>query len=281
MQSRSRVILFAAAICVIVTVKHLQQPIPLKSSSSARGAAKTVETKKVIEEDDVKDRPSCLRAMDREIPKSQYGSLPKPYINLGMPKMGSTSLQAFFKCGGFNSSHYECGNEFCADCIHRAVSHGQPPLSSCGSHYDAFVQLDNGSFFPQIEYLDEIHREHPNATFLLTFRGMAGWYRSISHWPPNADVINPPLVMSNRMKSANITGLPVGMGRNAGEFTMWFCNHVNNVRQFVKRYPSHGLIELDIEGEGNGKRLGELFGIRSSCWGHANKNPGLGGDKKL
>ncbi|KAL3774199.1 hypothetical protein HJC23_013376 [Cyclotella cryptica] len=222
------------------------------------------------------DPSECFHAKKHNITKHRYGLLPKPFINLGMPKMGSSSLQTFFTCGDYNSSHYECGKELCADCMKRAVSNSNSPLSSCGG-FDAFVQMDDGSFFPQIEYLNEIHEESPNATFLLTFRGMDGWYRSISHWPPNADTTNPPLVMSNRMKRANITGLPSGVGNNVNEFSQWFCSHVNNVRDFVKRHPSHALIEIDIEDRNVGERLGKFFGIRDACWGHANKNPGLSG----
>lgn len=140
--------------------------------------------------------------------------------------------------------------------------------------------MDNGGqYFPQIENLDEIHEESPHATFLLTFRDMTGWYRSISHWPPNAEVVNPSMVMKNRMQRSNISGLPAGMGRDESEFSMWFCNHVTNVRDFVRKHPSHVLIEIDIEGSDNDVILGDLFGIPRSCWGHANKNPGLGGTK--
>lgn len=267
--AKTPIVLFVASISAFVTVVHLHQYI-IGIRQTKMHPSSTQEPTST----------SCLRAMDHGIPQSRHGHMPKPFINLGMPKMGSTSLKAFFTCGGYNSSHYECGKEFCANCIKRAVSvnNSKSPLSSCGQ-YDAYVQLDDGSFFPQIEYLNEIHDEYPNATFLLTFRGMEGWYRSISHWPPRADVTNPPLVMSNRMKRSNITGFPTGAGNDSSEFSTWFCNHVTNVRNFIKRHSSHALIEIDIEGDGNGEMLGELFGIQTSCWGHANKNPGLGGKK--
>lgn len=223
--------------------------------------------------------PSCFRAREHNISASYYGNMPKPFINLGMPKMGSTSLQSFFKCGHYNSSHYECGKEFCADCMKRAVANGNPPLSSCGENYDAFVQLDDGSMFPQIEYLNEIHREKPNSTLLLTFRPMADWYKSITHWPPNADKINKPLLMSNRMTRANITNFPSGKGTNEAEFSNWFCGHVERVREFVALHPSHALVEVDIMNNNVGVILGEVFGIESSCWGHSNKNPVMESDQ--
>lgn len=267
MFNRSITVVFVAAASLLTIVKLLQLHHPMHNP----GAVHTIDAV-ITRHHDLSD---CLHARNDTIPRYRYGLLPKPFINLGMPKMGSSSLQTFFACGDYKSSHYECGKELCADCMKRAVANSNGPLSSCGE-FDAFVQMDDGSFFPQIEYLNEIHEESPNATFLLTFRGMDGWYRSISHWPPNADKTNPPLVMSNRMKRANITGLPQGVGNNVHEFSEWFCNHVNNVRDFVKRHPSHALIEIDIEDNNVGKRLGEFFGIRDTCWAHANKNPGLG-----
>ena len=57
-----------------------------------------------------------------------------------------------------------------------AVMTGSLPLKSCDD-FQSFLQMDRDVFFPQIELLDHIHEESPNATFLLMFRGMNGWFR--------------------------------------------------------------------------------------------------------
>jgi hypothetical protein len=57
-----------------------------------------------------------------------------------------------------------------------AVQNGTLPLQSCGN-FQAFMQMDRDTFFPQVELLDEIHEENPNATFILMFRNMSDWFR--------------------------------------------------------------------------------------------------------
>ena len=214
-------------------------------------------------------KAECFKARKNSIPTSLHGKLPKPFINVGMPKIGSTSLHSFFKCGNYSSSHWECGKGkgLCAKCIRKAVTKRTPLLSSCGG-FDAFMQMDDGSYYPQIENLNEIHSESPNATFLLTFRDMSGWYRSVSNWPPNRKR----QMMNERIQAANITGLPPGKGANEFELSEWFCNHVQNIRDFVEKHPSHALVEIDITNPSVNEQLEELFGIRKGCWTNKNKN---------
>ena len=57
-----------------------------------------------------------------------------------------------------------------------AVASGSNPLKSCGN-FQSFMQMDRDSFFPQVELLNQIHNESPNATFILMFRDMSAWYR--------------------------------------------------------------------------------------------------------
>ena len=80
----------------------------------------------------------CFRPkMDlSSIPSDGHRPLPKPYLNLGFPKAGSTSLHAFFTCGGIRSSHqFVRKMGYCGTCIQTAIRQGlQPPLQTCG-HY--------------------------------------------------------------------------------------------------------------------------------------------------
>eukprot|EP00571_Detonula_confervacea_P011035 CAMPEP_0172306294 /NCGR_PEP_ID=MMETSP1058-20130122/7394_1 /TAXON_ID=83371 /ORGANISM="Detonula confervacea, Strain CCMP 353" /LENGTH=123 /DNA_ID=CAMNT_0013018127 /DNA_START=8 /DNA_END=376 /DNA_ORIENTATION=+ len=85
---------------------------------------------------------SCLRARKDTIPQSLYGNLSLPFINLGFPKMGTSSIHAFFGCAGYKSVHYRCQrNTFCAECIVQSTQAGLPPLKKCG-YADVFSQLD-------------------------------------------------------------------------------------------------------------------------------------------
>jgi len=216
---------------------------------------------------------TCFRARNETVPSSLYHNLPKPFINLGFPKMGTSSLYSFFKCGGLTSTHFRCGKRSpkCSVCMKESVEAGLPPLSQCGKA-DMYAQIDNAVYFPQIELLEELVHGHPNATFFLTFRSMEKWYHSITHWPPRK---NGPF-MNDRMKKYNITGSPSNeTPSNIDEFSDWYCNHVTRVRNIVARNPSHTLVEVDIEDPGIGQRMGDIFGIDKSCWGHANMNAAI------
>jgi hypothetical protein len=218
--------------------------------------------------------------------------LPTPILNLGMPKCGSTTLYEFFQCAGYNSTHQIVDDTIC---MRDAVVHNAlPPLSTCTPHVQAFLQMDanfplgfkkrvrrkhrpgfmaittkrDECFYPQISLLDEIHNEAPNATFILNFRPVQDWIRSVRNW----------FSLQHRMTLCHIPGLPRGVGREALDLMRWWCSHVLHVRKFVEQYPSHALIELDLYQSDtvNARIMSQLFQIdpnASSCWGHANSSP--------
>ncbi len=192
-------------------------------------------------------------------------------INLGMPKMGSTSLHSYFECGGYTSVHLDwCGKnekyKFCGDCIEESIQAGLPPLSMC-KQVDSYAQIDGGpENLVQVNYLNEIVRGVPNATFVLTFRNMTKWYISLTNWVGKNYKIN----LRTRFERANITGLPAGVGRNVSEFSDFYCEYVKRVRKEVALYPGLELIEIDIEDPMVGWQMEEAFGINHTCWGRSN-----------
>eukprot|EP00984_Skeletonema_dohrnii_P016203 scaffold7152_cov148-Skeletonema_dohrnii-CCMP3373.AAC.4 len=180
--------------------------------------------------------------------------------------MGSTSLHSYFKCGGYKSTHLGCGGGrgFCSLCIEEAIQAGLPPFSKCMKNdTDAFMQIDSGpERLVQVDYLNEIVRDVPNSTFILTFRNITNWYISMSNWQPN---------MRKRFQISNITGLPKGVGRNVSEFSHFYCEYVKRVREEVAKYPGrHELIEIDIEDPMVGWQMEEAFGTNHTCWGQKN-----------
>eukprot|EP00581_Thalassiosira_minuscula_P000120 CAMPEP_0183748858 /NCGR_PEP_ID=MMETSP0737-20130205/67990_1 /TAXON_ID=385413 /ORGANISM="Thalassiosira miniscula, Strain CCMP1093" /LENGTH=318 /DNA_ID=CAMNT_0025984599 /DNA_START=10 /DNA_END=966 /DNA_ORIENTATION=- len=217
----------------------------------------------------------CLKARNDTVPASLFEKLPIPYINLGFPKMGTSSIWHYFNCGGMKSFHYyyDQGGRGkkrvrCDTCIQQSHKLGLPPLSKC-EKADMYAQIDNGIHFPQIEFLEEIIDAYPNGTFFLTFRNMEKWYHSISHWPPKQ---NPKL--NERWSRLRITGSPKN-GNNPEDFNYWnywYCNHVRRVRELISRNPSQTLVEVDIEDPGLAYRMNEIFGIREGCWGTRNVN---------
>ena len=223
----------------------------------------------VGDEDQSYFNQDCLRARTDAFPSSSYHNLPFPYVNLGFPKMGTSSLYSFFNCGGLESTHYRCGKRIgkCSICTQESVAAGLPPLAQCGNA-NVFAQLDNGQYFPQIELLEELVHGHPNATFFLTFRSMDKWYNSLKNWPPRKNGPH----MPRRFTKLDITGLPTGKGKNLYELSDWYCKHVERVRDLIAKNPSHTLVEVDIEDPDTAQRMEEIFGIEQSCWGHKNAN---------
>ena len=192
-----------------------------------------------------------------------------PVFNLGMPKIGSSTLFAFFKCSGIRANHGENGM-----CFKKAHMEGKPVVQTCNiDHSQAWLQLDcnypqrNACHYPQMSELEQIHEEEPNATFILNFRPFHDWFTSLSNWH-NSDGG----YLNDRLKQCDLPGLPKGKG-NETELKDWLCHHVQNVRRFVQEHPSHALIELDLYDTNTSSHvMAELFGSKVSCWGKANAN---------
>ncbi|KAL3793881.1 hypothetical protein HJC23_002128 [Cyclotella cryptica] len=84
-----------------------------------------------------------------------------PVINLGFPKMGTSSLHAFFGCAGYRSMHFRCHKSYaCAECLMTQHFQQQPRqqktnakrevhLKKCGIA-DVYSQIDRDDYFPQV-----------------------------------------------------------------------------------------------------------------------------------
>jgi hypothetical protein len=139
----------------------------------------------------------------------------------------------------------------------------------------AFLQMATNIFTPcadpQISMLDELHQEHPNATFVLNFRPINDWMASTEAW------LN--LTATWRVPGCfdRIPGLIITQGGTDDQLHMdsqrWWCSHIQHIRAFVKQHPSHKLIQLDLYDEtGSAATMASLFHAETSCWGHKNKN---------
>lgn len=225
--------------------------------------------------------PSCLRARKNGVLRSPDGfsQLNPPAINLGLPKMGSTSLQNFFGCAGYGASHWMCQRAsiqvHCAQCISNSFKEGLPPLQKCGHWPDIYAEI-NGPvegklYFPQIELLEEIVRAYPNATFFLTFRSTDRWHHSLTNFWSGLGAKSSKRTMKDEMVAANITGFSNRSG-SPRDFRDFFCNHVRRVRKIV---PRNNLVEIDIEDPATGRLMADMFDIDEKCWGRANVNSDL------
>ena len=196
-------------------------------------------------------------------------------------KMGSSSIHSYFECGGYKSVHWLCGGRYCGDCIKESILAGLPPFSSpdpkCKmNNTTSYAQIDRGpENLIQVNYLNEIMSGVPSATFILPFRNMTKWYLSMTNWWSDSKQVPFARTKDNNMRKrfevANITGLPVGVGRNVSEFSHFYCEYIKRVRKEVAKYPGrHELIEIDIEDPSVGWGMEEAFGVSRTCWGKSN-----------
>jgi hypothetical protein len=245
-----------------------------------------------------------------------------PLLNVGMPKSGSTTLRDFFRRNlRWNVSHHQVDSisnsgsdssstatpTYVGEEMARAVRHGLDPfhyLSTPDHPFQAHTQMDytgrTVNIFPQIQLLDEIHRAHPNATFVLLFRPIRDWVRSTQSWHQY------PFRWANAGHGQDLPGLILtpeqreardGRGEkivlSEGQLSEWWCHHVRHVRAFVDTYPTHALIELPLDdkdgtttnllaqlfdlggrGVGTAKKAGEDPSTTSPrIWGTSNYNP--------
>ena len=212
--------------------------------------------------------------------------VPKPVFVVGFPKSGTTSIFNFFSCAGALSQHYcccgdvtdhrPCYSSIMADCILENKRNGRPMLENCGD-YDLYAQLDGeqtylpnnrtqdligGHYLPQVFELDWIHKEYPNATFILPLRHSATWAASVNRWFNMRHRIKSEYMYMNRSDLVNVN-LPL---------VNIYNKHTENVIKFVQQYPSHKLIKFQITDPDAGRILANEVGLPESCWGHHNKN---------
>lgn len=214
-----------------------------------------------------------------------------PVFVVGMPKAGTSTIAAYFECGGVKTSHYVCARgQHCGKCVERNVRAGAPPLSNCGD-YDVYAQLDysgipggaiegvaavgpgsnTSCYFPQVEALDALSAQFPSATFVLNHRrAIEDWISSVGHWRG----------LRARLAGCEISGLPRGAAGDE-ELKAFVAHNVARVRAFVRKHPSHRLVEVYIDDEDAGSAMEKSFSISASCWRHANANPGNANGKDI
>jgi hypothetical protein len=231
---------------------------------------------------------------DMEVPNLR---VPTPIFVAGLPKTGTSSVAKYFKCGGHKAAHTWyfpnrplpphmrlAESEKCGVCIKRNVDASRPPFEGCGDAevwsdctYSSWAELMHKNsttsnsntnetiswkargvdcYFPMVDDLEAIHASYPNATILLTTRPSLSWVRSLAKWSD----------LMERYTHCNATGFPKPTATHH-DFATFFEAHSANIRQFVKKYPSHLLVEINVESPEAPITLEATFGVNASlCW---------------
>ena len=123
-------------------------------------------SKRAVKQNSYKPKSAYTSSCYRPNPKLSLKpneTLPFPVINLGFPKMGTSSLHAFFGCAGYRSMHFRCHKTYaCAECLRKqnlqfvrdtnlgkALKDKKVDLMQCGKS-DVYSQIDRDDYFPQV-----------------------------------------------------------------------------------------------------------------------------------
>ena len=107
---------------------------------------------------------------------------------------------------------------------------------------------------------------HPTATLFLPTRPADHWVRSVTNWVGGKGFGD----LSNVTLRQQLSSCGLASGAEDNDITAYYNQHTKNVRDFAERYPSHTLIEFDIESAGAAKALASATGIAETCWGKHN-----------
>jgi len=118
---------------------------------------------------------------------------------------------------------------------------------------------------PQWEFLPEIYRQFPNATWILNLRDSRRWLDSIDRWKDLRkrfiDLHYPPDFFR-------------GKGSDDEDMIKFYNLQAQRVRDFVIKHPSLTLVEVQIDDPSAGKVMEDAFGISQLCWKKRNVNAG-------
>ncbi|KAG7364165.1 hypothetical protein IV203_037367 [Nitzschia inconspicua] len=237
--------------------------------------------------------------------------LPLPIIVMGFPKAGTSSIFAFFQRQGFRSQHWYCcnaqispqkgGPDLMAGCMMKNLRRNHTNIfQGCGNdHIEVFSEIngprkkkyhpltgkvgflqDDGTvdyvgpgsriFLPQHFHIDRVHNAYPNATWILNLRDVDSWTTSVMEW---GDDLQNKFFNEYYMQGV-VPHIPPHNDTDAVNDLLRriYEEHHDMVRDFVRRHPSHTLVEVNIMDENAGNVLGDAFGLDPQAWDNINVN---------
>ena len=138
----------------------------------------------------------------------------------------------------------------------------------CGN-FNVFGQMDqhmSGCTYPQIELLDRLHKDAPHATWLMPLRNVSEWLGSVNRWNNLRDRFG----FCNFHPHLDFEGGNRGDEKNDQKMMALYCNHVQQIRQFVVDHPTLSLVEFRIEDNKTGSFLEDFFPVDPEHWGQHN-----------
>ena len=230
-------------------------------------------------------------AVDTAMQEPAAAKLQMPILNVGLPQSGSQEVLDFFGCGGMKTSHYKCEancsgeragldsckmpvmKNYCGSCVTDNIKAGSPPLTGCGD-YDVWAKLDGpwlaldapaaDCMLPQIRSLDAIHEAYPHATLVLPLFPAAKWVQMVTSGNETHGTLR------QNLRKCNLADTDYPCTADCVDddekFAAFYDAHSQAIRKWVEKYPTHELIEINLEGEDAGSQLAGATGIKATCW---------------
>jgi hypothetical protein len=184
-------------------------------------------------------------------------------------------IYGYFKCGldpKFSKiSHYNCqdggGVMSCGKRMRTNLKFGKVNIFDSIDMFDIYTEIDaqennGGITIPQWSFIQEIHDNFPSATWILNLRNPENWLNSIDQWED---------LRKRLIDFPFLPILPTGKGKDDEDMIQFYLHQAMRIRNFVKRHPSHTLVEVEIDSPDAGQIMEAAFGISSEkCWKRRN-----------
>jgi hypothetical protein len=187
-----------------------------------------------------------------------------------------------------------------SECLIRELNHNHSHiLNRCGTRrFDVFAEingprpktihphtgqvgyvLDDGTidydgpgqriFFPQHFRIHDLHRSHPNATWILNWRDPQAWVESVMKWGDGLES----QFLNEYYMQGGIPYIPTNLSDVRELLIRLYMEHMEMVREFVQQYPTHALVEVNITDANAGIVLANAFGLNiTDTWRNVNQN---------
>jgi hypothetical protein len=213
--------------------------------------------------------------------KPEELKLATPIIVMGLMKAGTTSIFGYFKCGldpkHSKLSHYNCndpakkrGTMSCGKRMRRNVTKMKNTTAfHTMDMFHLYSELDGqeyngGISVPQWHFIQAVHDNFPNATWILNLRDPHDWLKSINRWQDLRQRF-----IDNPFKP----DLPIGVGGDDNDMIKFYNAQAQKIRDFAAEHPSHNLVEVQIDSPEAGEVMEDAFGISAdACWKKRNGN---------
>jgi hypothetical protein len=127
----------------------------------------------------------------------------------------------------------------------------------------------NVCIYPQIRHLERIYTDAPHATWIMPMRNVSDWIDSVTRWGSYPGKFRDDFGPCN-FPQIGFNGSTDRMDDR--KMMAMYCNHIVQIREFVKSHQTLSLIEFRIEDPNMGKFLESLLPIDADDWGKPNVN---------